>query len=120
MIETKQSYWGGAGGEAKETESVAASVVAEAATEAAGNATAAAVQEFRKVSKSVARASPEQLEAWRRQGFTSCVIATLGVEPTAAVRRLLPLLAPSATFAVFSTALQPLSDCMQVGSWCRV
>jgi tRNA (adenine-N(1)-)-methyltransferase non-catalytic subunit len=45
-------------------------------------------------------------------GFTSCLIACPGVQPLALVRRLLPLLAPSAALVVFSNWLQPLADCM--------
>ena len=39
-------------------------------------------------------------------GFTSCIIAAPAIEPAAALKRLMPLLAPSAAFVIFSNSLQ--------------
>lgn len=58
-------------------------------------------------------AAPEQLQALlQRGGFGSCIVAAPAVAPLAAIQRLLPLLAPSATFVIFSNFLQPLTDAM--------
>ena len=45
-------------------------------------------------------------------GFDSCILASPNVDPTVLLRRVMPLLAPSASFAVFSNWMQPLADCM--------
>lgn len=58
-------------------------------------------------------AKQARIKALCRQGFQSCVVAAPGCCPTALMRAVLPLLAPSASFAVFFSALQPLADCMQ-------
>ena len=54
----------------------------------------------------------DQLRALVRPGFDSCIIAAPGLQPLAAVQRLLPLLAPSASLVVFSPHLQPLAEAM--------
>ena len=54
----------------------------------------------------------EQLRALVRPGFDSCIVAAPGLQPLAAVQRLLPFLAPSAFFVVFSPVLQPLAEAM--------
>ena len=46
------------------------------------------------------------------QGFNSCILASPSIDPTQLLRRVMPLLAPSASFALFSNWLQPLADCM--------
>ena len=61
---------------------------------------------------SVPTARDEQLRALLRPGFGSCIIAAPTLQPLAAVQRLLPLLAPSAFFVVFSPFLQPLAEAM--------
>lgn len=45
-------------------------------------------------------------------GFDSCILASPNIDPTVLLRRVMPLLAPSASFAVFSNWMQPLADCM--------
>ena len=47
-----------------------------------------------------------------RRGFTCCVLACPDVQPSALFSKVLPLLAPSACFAIFSNYLQPLAECM--------
>ena len=47
-----------------------------------------------------------------RRGFSCCVLACPDVQPMALLRKALPLLAPSACFAIFSNYLQPLAECM--------
>ncbi len=54
----------------------------------------------------------DQLRALVRPGFDSCIIAAPGLQPLAAVQRLLPFLAPSASLVVFSPHLQPLAEAM--------
>ena len=44
--------------------------------------------------------------------FSSCIIAMPSLEPKAALFTVLPLLAPSSTFAVLSPIMQPLAECM--------
>lgn len=55
---------------------------------------------------------PEAVQQACCQGFNCCVLAAPQVQPLALLRKLLPLLAPSAAFAVFSNYLQPLAECM--------
>lgn len=43
-------------------------------------------------------------------GFSSCIIALPKVHPTAALAAIWPLLAPSASFVVFSPWAQPLAE----------
>ena len=46
------------------------------------------------------------------EGFTSLILAAPALEPTSALRDVLPLLAPSAPFAVWSYAAQPLAEAL--------
>ncbi len=67
------------------------------------------------------RELPEAVQQACRQGFNCCILASPLVQPLALLRKVLPLLAPSAAFAVFSNYLQPLAECMlalQVTLWC--
>lgn len=63
------------------------------------------------------RALP-MFDSWRvlmqacSQGFSSCILASPSIDPSQLLRRVMPLLAPSASFALFSNWLQPLADCM--------
>ncbi|KAI8462770.1 MAG: Gcd10p family-domain-containing protein [Monoraphidium minutum] len=57
-------------------------------------------------------ASPELLERMVQPGFSSCVIANPKLHPGAVLRQVLPLLAPSAAFVVFSPWQQPLAEAM--------
>ena len=45
-------------------------------------------------------------------GFNSCILASPNIDPSQLLRRVMPLLAPSASFALFSNWLQPLAECM--------
>ncbi|BDA40995.1 tRNA (adenine(58)-N(1))-methyltransferase non-catalytic subunit [Coccomyxa sp. Obi] len=58
------------------------------------------------------RELPEAVQQACRQGFDCCILASPLVQPLALLRKVLPLLAPSAAFAVFSNYLQPLAECM--------
>ncbi len=55
---------------------------------------------------------PEAVQQACRQGFDCCILASPLVEPLALLRKVLPLLVPSAAFTVFSNYLQPLAECM--------
>ncbi|EFJ43222.1 hypothetical protein VOLCADRAFT_119181 [Volvox carteri f. nagariensis] len=55
---------------------------------------------------------PEHLRAVLTSGFDSCLVALPRVHPTALLAAVWPLLAPSATFAVFSPWAQPLAEAM--------
>lgn len=46
------------------------------------------------------------------EGFTSLIMAAPALEPASALREVLPLLAPSAPFAVWSYAAQPLAEAL--------
>lgn len=45
-------------------------------------------------------------------GFNSCIVAAPKLHPTAVMSQLLPLLAPSASFVVYSPWVQPLAECL--------
>ena len=45
-------------------------------------------------------------------GFSSCILASPSIDPSVLLRRVMPLLAHSASFAIFSNWMQPLADCM--------
>lgn len=46
-----------------------------------------------------------------KTGFDCCIIAAPSNHPTSVVKKLLPLLAPSASFVIFSNWQQPLAEC---------
>jgi tRNA (adenine-N(1)-)-methyltransferase non-catalytic subunit len=50
------------------------------------------------------------MDEFAREGFTSLIIASLSIEPKATLEQLLPLCAPSAPFAVWFNAAQPLAE----------
>ena len=54
----------------------------------------------------------EHLQALVHPGFSGCLIAAPALQRLAAIQRLLPFLAPSAFFVVFSPFLQPLTEAM--------
>lgn len=47
-----------------------------------------------------------------QKGFQSCIVGYPTAEPNAIMQAVLPLLAPSASFAIFFPSLQPLAECM--------
>jgi hypothetical protein len=55
-------------------------------------------------------ATPELLQQLLQPGFASCIVAAPRLHPVALLQALLPLLAPSASFAVYSPYLQPLAE----------
>ncbi|WIA33537.1 hypothetical protein OEZ86_006661 [Tetradesmus obliquus] len=57
-------------------------------------------------------ASPEQLESLLGQGFNSCIIAAPRLHTASILKQVLPLLAPSTPFVVFSPWQQPLAEAM--------
>ena len=65
-------------------------------------------------SRRIESASPALIRelASPAQGFTSLILAAPALDPSAALAKLLPLLAPSAPFAVWSYAPQPLAEAL--------
>mmetsp|Transcript_8620 Transcript_8620/g.28418 ORF Transcript_8620/g.28418 Transcript_8620/m.28418 type:complete len:441 (+) Transcript_8620:123-1445(+) len=57
-------------------------------------------------------ADDEHMDEFAREGFTSLIVASLSVEPKATLEQLLPLCAPSAPFAVWFNAAQPLAEAL--------
>ena len=55
----------------------------------------------------------EKMQALCQKGFQSCMIACPSASPTSLMRAVLPLLAPSASFSVFSPSIEPLADCLE-------
>ncbi|KAK9108727.1 hypothetical protein Sjap_016787 [Stephania japonica] len=58
------------------------------------------------------KATPETINSWKANGFSSLVIAAQELDPWSAVQELLPLLSYSAPFAIYHQYLQPLASCM--------
>ncbi|DBA99317.1 TPA: hypothetical protein ACH3X3_011924 [Trebouxia sp. C0006] len=56
-------------------------------------------------------ATQKLLKAVCKTGFDCCIVAAPSNHPTGVVKKLLPLLAPSASFAIFSNWQQPLAEC---------
>uniref|UniRef100_A0A7S0NIX7 tRNA (adenine(58)-N(1))-methyltransferase non-catalytic subunit TRM6 n=1 Tax=Micromonas pusilla TaxID=38833 RepID=A0A7S0NIX7_MICPS len=65
-------------------------------------------------SRRIESASPDLIRdlATPSEGFTSLILAAPALDPATALRALLPLLAPSAPFAVWSYAAQPLAEAL--------
>lgn len=55
-------------------------------------------------------ATDEDMSHFSRYGFSSLIVASLSIEPKAVIEQLLPLCAPSASFAVWFNASQPLAE----------
>lgn len=58
------------------------------------------------------RASTEAIKLWKKNGFTSLIIAAPELDPWKVVEEMLPLLSYSAPFAIYHQYLQPLATCM--------
>lgn len=56
-------------------------------------------------------ASPQELQDMMARGFTSCLVANPRTSPSDVMPLVLPLLASSAPFAIYSPWLQPLAEC---------
>eukprot|EP00899_Mesostigma_viride_P024770 jgi/Mesvir1/5478/Mv15528-RA.1 len=66
-----------------------------------------------RASGSVSRfATPDELQRWGEQGFTSLLVANESILPLDAANALFGLLQPSAPFVFLHSYLQPLADCM--------
>eukprot|EP00873_Tetraselmis_striata_P045606 jgi/Tetstr1/465870/TSEL_010487.t1 len=86
---------------------------AEAEVEAEGGAPREAEGGQQQRRASAWESTPARLEAWAAGGgFTSCLVAAPSLQPIAVLERLLPLLAPSAPFAIFSNSPLPLALAM--------
>ena len=82
-------------------------------SEAAGNGPAHELSEEDKAYAASRKERNDKIRRLCRQGFQSCIIAAPDVQPLILMKTVLPLLAPSASFAIFFATLQPLADCMQ-------
>ncbi|XP_024026582.1 tRNA (adenine(58)-N(1))-methyltransferase non-catalytic subunit trm6 isoform X2 [Morus notabilis] len=58
------------------------------------------------------KAPEEVVKLWKENGFSSLIVAAPDLDPWSLVKDLLPLLASSATFAIYHQFLQPLATCM--------
>ncbi|GIL73504.1 hypothetical protein Vretimale_5280 [Volvox reticuliferus] len=58
------------------------------------------------------RARPEQVHSVLKSGFDSVLVALPNVHPTTVLAIIWPLLAPSATFAIFAPWSQPLAEAL--------
>ncbi|KAI4388475.1 hypothetical protein MLD38_000798 [Melastoma candidum] len=65
-----------------------------------------------KSTKAGNNASKELIESWKKNGFSSLVIAAPERDPWIIAKDLLPLTAYSAPFAIYFQYLQPLANCM--------
>ena len=67
------------------------------------------------VSRRINAASPEDIASLARpgEGFTSLVMAAPVLDPVSTLQTLLPLLAPSAPFAVWAYAAAPLAEALE-------
>ncbi|XP_004499247.1 uncharacterized protein [Cicer arietinum] len=65
-----------------------------------------------KAAKAGEKASPEVVDSWKENGFSSLIIAAPDVDTWTLVKDLLPLLSNSAPFAIYHQYLQPLATCM--------
>ena len=65
-------------------------------------------------SKRIEAASADRINrlASPSEGFTSLIVASPALDPTSALTKLLPLLAPSAPFCVWSYTAQPLAEAL--------
>ncbi|KAG9443002.1 hypothetical protein H6P81_018856 [Aristolochia fimbriata] len=65
-----------------------------------------------KASKPGRPASQETVELWKKNGFTSLIIAAPELDTWTILQELLPLISYSAPFAIYHQYLQPLAICM--------
>ncbi|KAK7280740.1 hypothetical protein RJT34_25807 [Clitoria ternatea] len=65
-----------------------------------------------KAPKAGEKAQQEVIDLWKKNGFSSLIIAAPELDTWTLVRDLMPLLANSAPFAIYHQYLQPLANCM--------
>lgn len=66
---------------------------------------------MREQREAAAVATQKLLTGICRTGFNCCIVAAPSHHPTSVITKLMPLLAPSASFAIFSNWQQPLAEC---------
>ena len=66
---------------------------------------------MREQREAAAEATQELLKGICKSGFDCCIVAAPGHHPVSVMTKLMPLLAPSASFAIFSNWQQPLAEC---------
>ena len=69
------------------------------------------VRRMREQREAAAAASQKLLRSICKTGFRCCIVAAPTNHPTSVMNKLMPLLAPSASFAIFSNWQQPLAEC---------
>ena len=57
---------------------------------------------------------PERLRSWLIRGFDCCLMSDWKVHPSALIEGVLPLLSPSACFAIYSSGLTALVECQHL------
>lgn len=66
---------------------------------------------MREQREAAAAATQKLLKNICQGGFDCCIVAAPSNHPTSVMTKLMPLLAPSASFAIFSNWQQPLAEC---------
>ena len=69
------------------------------------------VKRMREQREAAAAATQKLLRSICKTGFNCCIVAAPANHPTNVMTKIMPLLAPSASFAVFSNWQQPLAEC---------
>lgn len=69
------------------------------------------MKRMREQRESAAAATQKLLRSTCKTGFSCCIVAAPANHPTSVMNKLMPLLAPSASFAIFSNWQQPLAEC---------
>ncbi|XP_057973135.1 uncharacterized protein LOC131161407 [Malania oleifera] len=73
---------------------------------------ASAVAKPWKSAKAGESASKETISSWKKNGFSSLIVAAPDMDAWNIIRELLPLLSYSAPFTIYHQYLQPLATCM--------
>ncbi|KAL3153820.1 hypothetical protein ABBQ32_013398 [Trebouxia sp. C0010 RCD-2024] len=69
------------------------------------------MKRMREEREAVAAATQKLLKSICKTGFDCCIVAAPSNHPSSVMAKLMPLLAPSASFAIFSNWQQPLAEC---------
>ncbi|KAL3140277.1 hypothetical protein ABBQ38_004545 [Trebouxia sp. C0009 RCD-2024] len=69
------------------------------------------MRRMREEREAVAAATQKLLKSMCKTGFNCCIVAAPSNHPSSVMAKLMPLLAPSASFAIFSNWQQPLAEC---------
>lgn len=69
------------------------------------------VKRMREQREAAAAATQKLHRSICKTGFNCCIVAAPANHPSSVMNKLMPLLAPSASFAIFSNWQQPLAEC---------